>query len=59
MLSPHGGQAFAEALKVNRTLQVLYLHKNSIRDDGAQAQGSPMGLDGEVVGKKGSVWEMF
>ena len=39
MLSPHGGQAFAEALKVNRTLQTLEIYENNIGDSGAEAPG--------------------
>ena len=62
MQSPRDGQALAQALKVNRTLQKLWLSANSIGDPGAEAPGwggSPMGWMVKFVGKKGSVWEMF
>ena len=55
MLSPRDGQALAESLKENNSLQTLALHNNSIGDAGAEAPGwggSPKGLDGEVCEEK-------
>ena len=62
MLSPRDGQALAQALKVNRTLQMLRLDDNSIGSAGAQApgwKGSPMGWMVKFVGKKEACGRCF
>ena len=51
MLSPRHGQALADGLKQNNTLEKLWLQRNSIGDAGAQ-------VPGEICGK-GKVWEML
>ena len=62
MQSPRDGQALAQALKVNRTLQKLWLSANSIGDPGAEAPGwggSPRGWMVKFVGENEACGRCF